>query len=276
MKTKQWLCLAALTTMINAPVNAGEWVIKAGGFWAQTDSSMTTKTLLDRDLTLDFEDTFNLEEEQFLPFAQIGYQFNDRHHVFADWRRLHRSAQTKAVGAIESLPNFPEYGIAAGASINTRMDIDVLRAGYGYSFYKTERVEIGGSLGLHVMFIEMGFSGEIAGCVEKNGELICESTSTSGEVVDESITAPLPDIGFWASYEFADDWTIAAHSEVFYISLDNVSGYLTDLNATISYAISPNWDAEIGYNYYQVGADWDETSLKYKYQGPMFNVAYKF
>lgn len=275
MKTKQWLPLAALVASFSSTSFAGEWVIKAGGFWAQTDSSISTKAFDGSDLKLDFEDTFNLEESQFLPFFEAGYKFNERHYVYADWRRLHRQATTKSTFGY-TLPNNPDKGILVGASIDTRMDIDILRAGYGYSFYKTERAEIGGSLGLHVMFIEMGFSGEIVGCVDNSGTITCDSANTNGEVVDESTTAPLPDIGLWADYDLSEDWTIGAHTQFFYISIDNTSGYLADLNASISYHINPNWDVELGYNYYLVEAEWNETTLKYNYRGPMLNVAYKF
>ncbi|MDO6685816.1 MULTISPECIES: outer membrane beta-barrel protein [unclassified Agarivorans] len=275
MKTKQWLCLAALTTMINAPLNAGEWVIKAGGFWAQTDSSISTKAFDGKDFELDFEDHLNLEETQFLPFFEAGYKFNERHYVYADWRRLHRQARTKSTFGY-TLPDNPDKGIVVGAAIDTRMDIDILRAGYGYSFYKTDKAEIGGSLGLHVMFIEMGFSGEIAGCIENNGTTICDGANTQGEVVDNSTTAPLPDLGLWADYKLSEDWTVGAHTQFFYISVDNTSGYLADLNASVSYHINPNWDVELGYNYYLVEANWNDTTLKYNYRGPMLNVAYRF
>lgn len=275
MKFKQWCYLAALTSIFSAPSLAGEWVVRGGGFWAQTDSSISSKALDNKDFNLDFEDDLSLEENQFLPFFEVGYKFKERHYVYADWRRLHRAAQTKSTFGY-TLPNNPDKGVVVGATINTRMDIDILRAGYGYSFYQTERAEIGGSIGLHIMFIEMGFSGDIAGCVDNSGTITCDSASTDGEVVDESTTAPLPDIGLWADYNLSDDWTIGAHTQFFYLKIDNTSGYLADLQASISYHITQNWDVELGYNYYIVEADWDETNLKYNYKGPMLNVAYKF
>lgn len=275
MKFKQGLCLAILTSLFSASSIAGEWVVKAGGFWAQTDSSISTKAFDNQDIVLDFEDTLNLEENQFLPFFEVGYKFNERHAVYADWRRLHRAAETKSTFGY-TLPNNPDKGIVVGAKVNTRMDIDILRAGYGYTFYKTDALELGGSLGLHIMFIEMGFSGEIAGCLDNNGTITCDSANTDGEVVDESTTAPLPDVGLWLNYHISEDWIFGAHTQFFYIKIDGTSGYLADLNASVSYNINPNWSVELGYNYYLVEADWSDTTLKYNYKGPMLNVAYKF
>ncbi|WP_432455288.1 hypothetical protein ACRRS0_07510 [Agarivorans sp. QJM3NY_29] len=275
MNIARWLSKLWLVSLVSFPLSAGEWTFKTGAFWSQTDSSVTTKSFDNQDITLDFEDSLQLEKHLLLPFFELGYKFNQRHHVYADWRRLHRSASSKTNFGF-TLPNHPDSGVIAGANLNTRMDIDILSAGYGYSFYQNAKTEIGGSLGLHVMFIEMGFSGDISACVNNAGNIICNSTATKGEVVDESATAPLPDIGLWTHYQLTDDWTLNAHSQFFYLKIDQVKGYLADLNASISYQINPNWDIELGYNYYIVEAEWDEIQLKYNFQGPMVNFAYRF
>ncbi len=173
------------------------------------------------------------------------------------------------------MPNNPDAGVSAGAKLTTRLDIDILQASYGYAVYQSERAEVGLSVGFHIMFVELGFSGDISACVSDEGVSSCNAAS-SGEVVDNSLTAPLPDFGIWGSYQFSDHFTLKAHPQLFYIEINDVYGYLADLNVALSYQINHSWDVALGYNYYLVKAEWDQSTLKYTYRGPMLNVAYRF
>ncbi|WP_427983248.1 hypothetical protein [Agarivorans sp.] len=275
MKGKYWLSLTLILSLSSSFCQAGEGQIRLGGFWSHTDSSIKTKGLNNRDFTLDFEDTLKLEENQYLPFFEIGYKFKDRHYVYADWRSLHREASIISNYSY-TLPNNPDKGITAGARVNSRLNIDILRTGYAYSFYQTANTELGASIGLHIMFIETGFSGEISACFEDNGNISCEGLALDGELVSESTTAPLPDIGIWLKHNFNQHWGISAASQLFYLSIEGNDGYLADVNAFVNYSINNNWNVELGYNYYLVEANWKQTTLKYHYRGPMLNLAYTF
>ncbi|WP_432460539.1 hypothetical protein [Agarivorans sp. QJM3NY_25] len=92
MNIARWLSKLWLVSLVSFPLSAGEWTFKTGAFWSQTDSSVTTKSFDNQDITLDFEDSLQLEKHLLLPFFELGYKFNQRHHVYADWRRIHRSA----------------------------------------------------------------------------------------------------------------------------------------------------------------------------------------
>lgn len=275
MNIKHWISLALIMGLSSPLCQAGEWQLRLGGFWAHTDSSIKTKGLNNRDITLDFEDTLKLEEDQYLPFFEVGYTYKDRHYFYADWRSLHREASSIS-NYDYTLPNNPDRGITAGATINTRLNIDILRTGYAYSFYKTANTELDASIGLHVMFIETGFSGEISACINDSGTIQCEGAALDGEQVSESTTAPLPDIGLWIKHNFNENWGIRAGTQLFYLSIDGTDGYLADINALVNYSINQNWNLELGYNYYLVEANWQKTTLKYHYRGPMLNVSYQF
>ena len=271
---KAGLVFSVLIMVICSSLSAADLTVKVGGFWAETDSWITTTTLTGKPIKLDFEDTLNLQERQALPFLQVDYAFKDKHHLYFDWRRLHRTSESTVTFDF-LLPNNPDAGVSAGAKLTTRLDIDILQASYGYAVYQSERAEVGLSVGFHIMFVELGFSGDISACVSDDGVSSCNAAS-SGEVVDNSLTAPLPDFGIWGSYQFSDHFTLKAHPQLFYIEINDVYGYLADLNVALSYQINHSWDIELGYNYYLVKAEWDQSILKYTYRGPMLNVAYRF
>ena len=273
MKTGCFLSVLIITS--SSIVNAGEWTVEVGAFGAETDSWISTDGLLGDEIKLDFEDSLNLEEQQLLPYLRVDYKFKERHHAYVNWIRLHRNAETKStLGFI--VPNNPDSGVLVGAKIGTRLDVDILQVGYAYSFYQSERAELGLSAGLHVMFVELGFSGEIAGCINESGEITCNAASTDGEIVNNDVSLPLPDLGLWGSYQLSDDFFILAHPQLFYIDIDQFEGYLADFNAKLRYSINSSWHVDLGYNYYVIEAEVGERKLRYTYQGPKLNVAYRF
>jgi len=272
---KTGLFLSVLIVSGSSSVNAGEWAVEVGAFGPKTDSWVTTNGLSGDEIHLDFEDNLNLEERQLLPYLRVDYKFKERHHVYADWRRLHRNAETKSTLGF-TVPNHPDSAVLVGGKITTRFDIDILQIGYGYAFYQSERTELGLSAGLHIMFFELGFSGDIAGCINNSGVTECNAASTGGEIVDNSVTTPLPNLGFWGSYQLSDDFFLLAHPQFFYIDIDKFNGHLADINGKFRYHINSSWSVDLGYNYYLIQAKMKENTVKYTYQGPSLNVTYRF
>jgi len=91
------------------------------------------------------------------------------------------------------------------------------------------------------MFIKTGFEGIIGVC--KASELlnnVCASQAIP-QIVDENITAPLPDFGVYANYEFISGWDLTTHAQYFYINLNDVKGELVDIKLGIDAQITPNW-----------------------------------
>ncbi|WP_051326741.1 outer membrane beta-barrel protein [Aliagarivorans taiwanensis] len=264
------------TILFGCPAWAGDFVVDIGGFWAKTDSTVTSKALDGNPITLDFEDNLALRDNQVLPYLWLGYRFNERHIVYLDWKLLHRSAAN--VSEVDFvIPEHPESGITAGSRIDTRLDIDVARLGYAYSFYQRPNAEAGVSLGLHLMFIDLGFSGELSGCVTlPSGESECARVESGEQSVSDSVTAPLPDIGMWFNYRLYKQLWLDTHVQWFYLKVDDISGSLLDVHAGLKYTLTPDWDIGLGYNYYRVEIDWDSTELRYNYRGPMLNVRYRF
>lgn len=86
---------------------------------------------------LDFESDLSLKERSTLPYLLVGYDFNERHGIFLDWRSLHRKASNQAVTKPFILPD-SDKEVQAGARIDSTLNIDILRFGYNYKFYDGE------------------------------------------------------------------------------------------------------------------------------------------
>ena len=272
---------------VSKPVEPSEVMLKIGGFYSNSNSSMdVTNPVQGNNFKLDFEEDLALEESQFLPFFEASYHFNSRHSIYVDWKQLHRKAEVQKL----SLPfqvtlDDQVYDIQSGARLETTLNIDIARLGYGYNFYQGNNFNLGMTIGLHTMFIKTAFDGDIGVCVKGETLQQCAQTATP-KFVDEEVTAPLPDVGLYGDYEFSPGFKFNAHAQYFYIKLDDIKGSLVDIRAGVEAEVTKNWHMSAGFNYYKVDVDFKRNgssslnvadyNLYYSFIGPMLSVSYRF
>ncbi|MCP3128271.1 DUF481 domain-containing protein [Shewanella sp. KJ2020] len=287
--SKTSLFIALLAVAGSTYANAGDLSIKIGGFYALSDASMNVSNPdIDESYTLDFESDLGLTENQFLPFFEINYQFFEKHHIYLDWKQLHRNSEIDGVTRpFEIEIDDIVYNVQAGGKLATTLNIDIARISYGYDLFQGSDYNLGFLLGFHIMSIDTAFEGTIAACAST--ELVnnvCSSTPIP-RVVEESVTAPLPDIGVYGSFEMLPGWQFIAHAQYFYVKVDNFQGSLVDLQAGIEAKITENWRMSVAYNYYKVNVDIEENgennapkvtdfNVNYSFVGPMLAVSYTF
>ncbi|MFO6423356.1 hypothetical protein [Motilimonas sp. KMU-193] len=280
MKTKILIGAAALCLAHSSTALAGEWSLSLGGFYTTSNTTMDVKSPLgDKDFGLDFEKDLKLSEEKWLPYANLNYQFNDKHSVYFDWKRLHRSAtQERVTEPFETdLGGDTTYIIQAGARIKTTLNIDIATLGYGYSFYQDDKWDLAATLGMHIMWIEIGLNGEMGACVNDScaGTPILPNTNAFKDT-----TAPLPDVGLKGRYLITPNWAVLGQAQYFYLSVDQLDGSLIDLNGGVEYLVNDNLSASVKYAYYDVDAkfkgDRSHLKVKFNYHGPMFQLHYRF
>ncbi|MCU8028420.1 hypothetical protein L5M51_01335 [Shewanella sp. SM73] len=278
-----------IASLLSTQVQADDFTIQLGGFYSQSDTNMeVTNPISGNNFTLDYESDLQLAENEFLPFIELNYHFNERHNIYLDWKQLHRNAETQALTKPFQLEiNDTIYDIKAGGNLNSTLNIDVLRFGYGYDVFQGSNYDVGLSLGLHTMFIKTGFEGVIGVCA--SSELlnnVCGSQAIP-RIVDENVTAPLPDIGIYGQYEFVPGWQITSHAQYFYIKLNDVKGELVDIKVGVNAQITPNWRMSVAYNYYKVDVNIAQNSpnkdtqiadynIYYNFIGPMLSISYSF
>ncbi len=278
---------AANSYSVSAPVEPSEVMLKIGGFYSNSNSSMdVTNPVQGNNFRLDFEEDLALEESQFLPFFEASYHFNSRHSIYFDWKQLHRNAEVqKLTVPFQVTLDDQVYDIQSGGRLETTLNIDIARLGYGYNFYQGNNFNLGLSLGVHTMFIKTAFDGDIGVCAKGETLQQCAQTATP-RLVDEEVTAPLPDVGLYGDYEFSPGFKFNAHAQYFYIKLDDIKGSLVDIRAGVEAEITKNWHMSAAFNYYKVDDDFKHSvsdqlnvadyNLYYSFIGPMLSVSYRF
>lgn len=98
MDLRHLVAFVIVTTAATSPALAGQFHIAGGAFFSQADTSIgVANPSTGNDIDLDFESDLSLRESTTLPYLLLGYDFNERHGIFLDWRSLHRKGTNQAV-----------------------------------------------------------------------------------------------------------------------------------------------------------------------------------
>ena len=170
-----------------------------------------------------------------------GYwRFADRHRLMFGYYKLDRSASrvlTKPIGPI-NIPGYGDLTINSGSNINTEAKWEVFILGYGYSFYKSETLEIAGQLGLNVAQLSTRIS----------GALITSAGTLTDSTAGSTVTAPLPAIGLSGDWALDDNWRMRGHAGGFQIKLNDVGANVLDAGVAAEYRLYQNFWAGLGYS----------------------------
>jgi len=174
-----------------------------------------------------------------------GYwRFADRHRLMFGYYKLDRSASkvlTKDIGPI-NIPGYGNLTINTGSNINTDSKWEVFILGYGYSFYKTDTVEVAGQFGLNVA----QFGTQISGTLYTTPATI--PSPLTGATAGSTFTVPLPAIGFSGDWALDDRWRMRGHAGAFKIKLDNVEANVVDASVAGEYRVYGNIWGGLGYS----------------------------
>lgn len=186
-----------------------------------------------------------------------GYwRFADRHRLYFGYYQLDRSA-SRVLGKDIAI-DIPGYGndtILAGSNIHTDSKWQIYILAYGYSFYKTDTLEIGAQLGLNVAQLGTQISGTLN--TQNNGTL-------TGTTAGSTLTVPLPAIGFSGDWAIDDSWRIRGHASAFQIKLNNVDANVADAGVAGEYRVYRNIWGGLGYSLLNASAKKNDNSSDVK------------
>jgi hypothetical protein len=185
-----------------------------------------------------------------------GYwRFANRHRLHFGYYALDRSASkvlTKDIGPIE----IPSLGVSdtilTGSNIHTEAKWEMFMLGYGYSFYKSETLEVAGQLGLNVGQIGTKISGTFITTTYPGGV----SGATAGSVH----YVPLPAFGLSGDWALDDRWRMRGHAGAFKIKIQNVEADVLDAAVAGEFRVYGNIWAGLGYSILNASAKLTETN----------------
>jgi hypothetical protein len=209
---------------------------------------------------VDFQDDAGLDDKQTLPAFAITWRLSNNSRVQGEYFSLGQDGKRELTKTI----NVGDLEFAAGAQLSSDMDLDIVRAFYGYSFIKNDNTEVGAGLGLHYINIDVSLSG----IATINGEEIANAKRG----IDEG--AILPNIGGYASYAFSPKWAVGARVDWISANIDKYDGTLWNVEAAVQYQMFEHFGLGLAYRYLDFELATEDSKkgdwkTEFEYSGPL-------
>jgi len=210
--------------------------------------------------SVDFTDTLGGDTSTDAFRVDGLYRFNDRHAVGFSWYRVGLSGEKSLNQDIQ----INDQTINAGATTQTGLSLNTYRLLYNYSFYHSDKVELGVSPGLYIMKTNFNFAGQ--GTI--NG------TPGTGTVVNEQLTLPLPSIGFIANYNITPKLQFQSRYDFFYLTINDYTGSMFEFYAGLEYRLFQHFAMGAAYDRLTAGLNGSgEQGFKVDFS---YNLAYVY
>ena len=199
--------------------------IAIGGYTIPSlDSSVSlTEPNLGAGVSISPQDTLGLKSEQVVLRLDGYYRFNKKHSLTFSWYSI-RSDGSKIIE--EEFSWLDEDGntivIPVNARAQTQLDYDIIKLGYLWSFYHSNKVELAAGAGLHITKIAVGLSADT-------------TIPANSSVKNVDTTVPLPVLSFGLTYNVTPKFHWYLKSEVFAITIDDWEGVYTDGTLGLEY-----------------------------------------
>jgi len=194
---------------------------------------------------IDFVETLGGEASASVGRLDGLYRFDEHHAVGFSWYALkfsgHRSLSTQVDWGNQTYP--------IGTTVDSEIKFDVYKVNYQYSLFNREGVELGALVGLHVMGTSIGL----------NAAGINQARS-------ESMTAPLPVWGLYASYDFTPRLSAYFNYQFFFVSYEGrVEGALQDFLLGLEYRVSEHFAVGTAFNRFGMKLEAKEDAFTLNY-----------
>ncbi|WP_427982382.1 hypothetical protein [Agarivorans sp.] len=269
------LTLVGLWMLLCPQLAAQQLEIEIGAFFSDTSTDISAyENYGNHKFDLNFESELNLPADKTLPYINLEYHVKPNHLIYSDWRRLHREGLQQALSRPFSLKiDGQTYQFQAGARLETRLDVDIIRVGYGYRFYHSSSLDAYFLSGFHITKLGLGFAGEI-------GIATSEQPPYANENVFSAVTAPLPNVGFEVNHRLSDRLALKSHAHAFYLKVNDITGWMAELEIGAKYRLVDELNITGSFSYYQIGVDYQtehtELDVIYRFWGPMLKLSYAF
>jgi hypothetical protein len=263
-------------TQANASPGFGDDVLtlRVGGYFSDFETNVRLSGPNGGD-KVNLEDSLGLDPDQTVVRGGLTWRFAPRHRLVVEYVDFNRSSTGTAERNFVIDTEDGTYEFAAGATLNTNFDWTLTPITYTYSFYKTPKLELAGSAGIHWFRTSIGYEG--AATVTPPGGVPSPVISAAES---ESASGPLPVFGLQAGYALTPQWIIGAKLGWFGLDYDDYSGELWDFGLTSEYWFSDHFGAGIGYSRYSIEITEDkdryEAAIDYTYDGANVYIALRF
>lgn len=215
-----------LASPLHAENAEDETWVRLAAYFPDIDTKVSIGRPGEENLTtlIDFESDLDLTDRDVLPDLLVGTRLGGNWRIEGEAYTLSRSSETSL--AREIVFDGVTYPVAA--NVSSRFGSDIYRLAIGYSFVRTDKAEVGASLGAHIT----SFGVEIEGQASVGGAV------AQTEVRRREVLAPLPTLGLYGNAEVAPGLNLQARADYLSLSIDDYDGRLLNLEVGASYKVA--------------------------------------
>jgi hypothetical protein len=200
--------------------------------------------------TVDFADTLGGSRDDTFWRIDSRYRFNDRHSLAFSYYDVNREGNQTLTQDI----TIGDTTYAAGGAIQSKIDIELYRLIYNYSFYHNDKVELAISPGLYLAKLDTLFAGNL---ICAGGPSCLGGTTLASRVESEKLTVPLPSIGFLLNYNITSRLQAQLRFDWFYFEVNTLKGSMNEFYAGLEYRL---------FKHFAVGGAFDRLSIDVDYK----------
>ena len=184
--------------------------------------------------TIDMQRDLGADDRLSVPRIDGYYRFNDKHRIEFSWFNIER----KGTKTISIDIDVGDENFLASEVIDSKVDTAFLKLAYGYSFYKSPKVELSFIAGLNLLYYS-----------------VVLDNKTTGKVERADVTAPLPVFGLSMDYTISPRWLVHYKVETFYIELGSeIRGSLLSAELGVEYRLFKNMGLGLAINRFALDA----------------------
>ncbi|HEY9258910.1 hypothetical protein [Chitinophaga sp.] len=238
--------------------------ISAGFFipFTHTDVSVGN-TSGTKGTNISFENTLGYANTNFTFLGDFQWRASRRSRFDLAYYRVARSAGH----VLDKEITFGEHTYPVNAATNSYFNTDIFRFSYGYALLCKPRAEAGIMIGAHIVKAGVGLA-----AVTNVGSVAVTD--------DYGFTAPLPDVGIWGGYTFAERWAVTAEVSYLGLTVDNIKGRIIAANAQVMYRIIQRFSVTAGYTGFNFNVEATRKNLVgelvWGYNGPSLTATWSF
>jgi hypothetical protein len=220
-----WLAVLALALSGRAAAQGGllppgeEHVkLNLGGMFYRSDTTLRVDGAT-RGTEFNTEDTFGGDRDRTTLYGEGIWRFAKRHRLGLKLFQISRDREHTTDRDLV----ISDTTVPAGTDLRSKSDLTFFIADYRYSFMKTEKLELAGSLGVFGGYYRFRFS-----------------ATTPPTDVRKSVVIPVPVVGASVDYYPGQRWTLSAFLQGLSLNFDNADSRVYVIGASAEYAVLKN------------------------------------
>jgi hypothetical protein len=240
------------------------WWVDLGGFYPDRKFTLSAHgNVSNNNGEYQFDQQLGLKERDPIFEGQIGWQFGDKWDVAAQYFSSSKDSRRMLSDDVE----WEDVVYEVGADIRAGTELSVTRIVFSRDFYETGPHSLRLAAGLHLLELSAFISGQAR----------IDNMTSAFRKSENSVSAPLPNIGAWYNYSPNKKWLFSLRADWLEASIDNVSGSITNVYGGINYSILDNVGIGIGYQRFGLDVTLREPNWRgtadLEFSGPTFAIS---